>query len=89
MPDGKTITIGTERFRSTEHLFVPLEKNGKNDPSIQEIIFNSIQECHVGIRCDLYENIILSGGNTMLEGFRERIFKEIESRAPSCCNVNV
>jgi actin, other eukaryote len=89
MPDGKLITIGNERFRAPEYLFKPLEMNGLLLPSIQELTFNSIQECDVDVRKELYQNIILSGGNTMLEGIGERLLKEIESRAPKSINVKV
>jgi actin-related protein len=54
MPDGKIITIGNERFRCPEYLFKPLEMNGKELPSMQELTYNSIQECDVDVRRDLY-----------------------------------
>jgi len=34
LPDGKIITIGSERFRCPELLFKPLELGGKEMPSI-------------------------------------------------------
>jgi actin, other eukaryote len=89
LPDGRKITIGNERFRCCEYLFKPLEIYGKDLPSIQEIIYNSIQECDRDTRADLYKNIILSGGNSMIEGLSERILKEIEARAPKSIIVNV
>lgn len=89
MPDGKVITIGNERFRCPEYLFRPLEMNGKELPSIQELVFNSIQECDVDVRRDLYQNIILSGGTTLYEGIGERLLKEIENRAPKSITVKI
>jgi actin, other eukaryote len=69
LPDGRIITIGNERFRCCEYLFKPLEMNGKEFPSIQEIIYNSInKESNDEIKADLYNNILLSGGTSMLEG---------------------
>lgn len=82
LPDGKIITIGSERFRCPEYLFKPLEMNGRELDSIQELTYKSIQECDVDVRRDLYQNIILSGGTTMFEGIGERLLTEIESRAP-------
>ena len=73
MPDGKKLIIGNERFRSTEYLFKPLEMNGKDVLSIQEMILESINDSDKDDRPDLFNSIILSGGNTMLEGFRDRI----------------
>nr|AAK98785.1 actin I [Stylonychia pustulata] len=89
LPDGKVITIGSERFRCPEYLFKPLEMNGKELDSIQSLTYKSIQECDVDVRRDLYQNIILSGGTTMYEGIGERLLKEIEDRAPKSINVQV
>lgn len=85
LPDGKVITVGSERFRCPELLFQPLEMNGKDMNSIQELTYNSIQECDVDVRRELYGNIIMSGGTTMFEGIGERLLKEVEAR----CNKNV
>lgn len=89
LPDGKVITIGSERFRCPEYLFKPLEMNGKELDSIQDLTYKSIQECDVDVRRDLYQNIILSGGTTMFDGIGERLLKEIEIRAPKSINVKV
>ena len=89
LPDGKVITIGSERFRCPELLFKPLEMNGKEMDSVQELTYKSIQECDVDVRRELYQNIILSGGTTMFEGIGERLLKEVESRAPKSISVKV
>ncbi len=89
LPDGKVITIGSERFRCPEYLFKPLEMNGRELDSIQDLTYKSIQECDVDVRRDLYQNIILSGGTTMFEGMGERLLKEIENRAPKSIQVKV
>lgn len=89
LPDGKVITIGSERFRCPEYLFKPLEMNGKELDSIQDLTYKSIQECDVDVRRELYQNIILSGGTTMFDGIGERLLKEIENRAPKSINVKV
>ncbi len=89
MPDGKVITIGNARFRCPEYLFKPLEMNGREFDSIQDLTYKSIQDCDVDVRRDLYQNIILSGGTTMFEGIGERLLSEIESRAPKSITVKV
>lgn len=73
LPDGKVITIGSERFKCPEYLFKPLEMNGRKLDSIQDMTYESIIECDIDIRRDLYQNIILSGGNTLYEGIGERL----------------
>jgi len=89
LPDGRVITIGSERFRCPELLFKPLELGGKEMDSIQDLTFKSVQECDTDVRRDLYQNIILSGGTTMFEGIGERLTQEIKNRAPRGVDVKV
>ena len=53
------------------------------------MIYESIQECDEVQSNYFYESIFLSGGNTMLEGFSERLLKEIEAKAPKSINVRI
>jgi len=89
LPDGRVITIGSERFRCPELLFKPLELGGKEMDSIQDLTFKSVQECDTDVRRDLYQNIILSGGTTMFDGIGERLTQEIKARAPRGVDVKV
>lgn len=72
LPDESTITIGSERFRAAEHLFKPAF-TGREHDGIDMITHNSILTFDSDVRKDLYGNIILSGGTTMLEGLGERL----------------
>ena len=86
--DGNVITIPNEGFRYPELLFKP-RLNGFEFEGIETTLFNSINKCDINIRKDLYNNIVLSGGSTMFEGFRERIEKEIVRLAPPNMKINV
>lgn len=88
LPDGQTITIGTERFRCPEALFRP-SLLGKEALGIHLTTQESITKCDVDIRRDLYSNIVLSGGTTMYEGIADRMLKEIISMAASSIRVKV
>ena len=46
-------------------------------------------KCDSDIRKDLYGNIILSGGTTMLDGLEKRLRKEIVALAPSTMTISV
>ena len=48
-----------------------------------------IQKCDVDIKKDLYNCIILSGGNTMFKGFPERFTKEIKGLVPESMKEEV
>ena len=89
LPDGNKITISHQLFQCTECLFQPLSQLGREHAGIHQLIHNSIKECDIDVRRDLYSNIILAGGNTMLPGFSERIQKEIVNLAPPKSNVKV
>ncbi|KAA6383227.1 MAG: putative actin family [Streblomastix strix] len=77
LPDGRVIKIGRERYRAPECLFKPhlLDIEGGG---VAEQVFNSINECDIDVRPDLYEHIILSGGSTMFPGFPTRLEKEVK-----------
>lgn len=37
----------------------------------------------------LYKNIVLTGGNTLFPGFRDRVYKEVRALAPVDYQVSV
>ncbi|KAK4264796.1 hypothetical protein QN277_025926 [Acacia crassicarpa] len=88
LPDGQLIKIGAERFRCPEVLFQP-SMIGMEAAGIHEITYNSIMKCDVGIRKDLYRNIVLSGGSTMFRGIDDRMREEITSLAPGIMKIKV
>merc|ERR1712217_636816 len=74
LPDGKVITIGEARFRTPEVLFQP-SFIGVEAEGIHRLIYNSIQKCDHGGRevRDLYTNIVLCGGTTMIADIDKRL----------------
>ena len=88
LPDGNVIVIGNERFRCPEVLFQP-GFIGKEAPGIHDTMFQTIMDCDVDIRKDLYENIVLSGGTTMFSGIADRMQKEITALAPSTMKIKI
>ncbi|EYC14864.1 hypothetical protein Y032_0039g51 [Ancylostoma ceylanicum] len=88
LPDGQEITIGTERFRAPEALFQP-HLLGKESSGVHENCFNSVMNCDIDIRKDLYMNIVLSGGTTMYPGITDRLKREITALAPSTVKVKI
>ena len=87
LPDGQRITLGNERFRCSEALFQPSLLN-MDCPGIHEMIFNSIKQCDDDIREELYGNIVLSGGTSLLPGMVDRINKELTILDPSDRKLN-
>eukprot|EP00766_Chilomastix_caulleryi_P001418 gnl/Chilomastix_caulleri/239.p1 GENE.gnl/Chilomastix_caulleri/239~~gnl/Chilomastix_caulleri/239.p1 ORF type:complete len:383 (+),score=132.51 gnl/Chilomastix_caulleri/239:92-1240(+) len=88
LPDGEVITVGTERFSCTEILFNP-KMIGSEVSGIHETVYATIQKCEIDIRRDLWANIVLSGGTTMIEGLPERLEKELRVLAPKTVRVKI
>lgn len=44
------------------------------------MLIDSVDKCDEFLRKELFENVIVSGGNTMLPGFCERLDKEMKGQ---------
>jgi centractin len=88
LPDESIIEIGQERFLAPEILFNPLLREYEY-PGIPEILFESINKTNVDLKLQLYDSILLSGGNTNIKGIKERIYKEIKKLAPKNAKVRL
>ncbi|XP_046729992.1 uncharacterized protein LOC124401623 [Silurus meridionalis] len=82
LPDGQVVSLATERFRAPEILFRP-ELIGQDYYGMHESVFKSVLRSDVDLRRELVENIILSGGNTLLSGLPDRLQQEISRLAPA------
>ena len=83
LPDGQIITIGNERFRCPEALFMPATV-GREDAGIAEMVYNTIMKCDIDIRKQLYENILLSGGKVINSRERNRILLLFYFKVQQC-----
>ncbi|KAM9993370.1 hypothetical protein ACTFIZ_011330 [Dictyostelium cf. discoideum] len=88
LPDGQTISIGKERFICAEILFEPSLANIESH-GIHQLLYNSIINCDIEIRRGLYNNIILSGGTTMLASFKNRLENELINLSPPSMKIKV
>ncbi len=80
MPEGRIIKV-KKKFKASEILF-SLYLYQKNYYGIHIKKFDYINKWDIDIRKELYKNIILSGGNTMIKGFYYRLKKEIKNLVP-------
>jgi actin-related protein len=62
---------------------------GSRDPGIHECALQSIMKCDVEVRQDLYANVTMAGGSTMLSGFARRMEKELYGFAPSGVRIKL
>jgi actin, other eukaryote len=87
-PDGAVITLGSERFRAAEAMFKPAQI-GLESEGIHVAIYSAIMKCDVGLRKDLFSNIVLAGGCTGFGGLGARLTRELTALAPPAMRLNV
>ncbi|CDS03258.1 hypothetical protein LRAMOSA00660 [Lichtheimia ramosa] len=92
-PDGYNNMFGVERYKIPESLFQPQQFLRKPVPGITQqqidsslgmhhLIFSSINNCDIDLRPLLFNNIVVTGGNSLFPGFNERLNYELPMLAP-------
>jgi actin beta/gamma 1 len=88
MPDGSQIKIKEQSLEAPEILFHP-EMCGREEGGIAQKCYESIQKSDIDIRKELYECIVISGGNTMFNGLPERLKWGVRALAPESMKKQV
>ena len=81
LPNGDKIQMRGAIFKAGEALFNP-SLIGKEDEGIAKRCCDIIHKFNNDDRKTLYGRIVLSGGNTMMNGFYNRFLKEVKQIAP-------
>lgn len=82
------LRLANERFAVPEMLFHPSDI-GIQEMGIPEAIVHSIQSLPEEMQPHFYQNIVLTGGNTLFPGLRERLEAELRSLVPAHLPVSV
>jgi actin len=82
LPDGQTIQLGEELFKTPEIYFDPSIR-GLDEISLPTMVYQSISKLDKEIRNDLARNIILTGGSSMFRGLAERLDEALKSLCPT------
>lgn len=88
LPDGNSINIGDQLFRTPESLFCPAVA-GTSAPGIHHLITESINKCDEGIQKNLWGNVVMAGGSTLFPGLSERLLKELQKLTPRGMPVKI
>ncbi|XP_055311174.1 actin-related protein 1 [Sitodiplosis mosellana] len=88
LPDGNTLDIGQARFRAPEVLFRP-DLIGEECEGIHEVLMYAIEKSDMDLRKILYQNIVLSGGSTLLKGFGDRLLMELKKSLPKDLKIRI
>ncbi|MHA1805467.1 MAG: hypothetical protein ACTSU4_13200 [Promethearchaeota archaeon] len=77
LPDGSIFTLSKERFMIPELLFDPSLMQ-MEDPPLHVAIMDAINSCDVDLRPELLNNIFLSGGGSLFQNLKARLYQELE-----------
>ncbi|KAG1047579.1 hypothetical protein G6F43_009977 [Rhizopus delemar] len=83
-PDGYHQEFGIERYKLSEIFFQPKLQFGQETEyvGVHEMVYNSASSCDADLRPLLLNNIVVTGGNSLLNGFNERLNYELPLKAP-------
>ncbi|KAJ6248342.1 actin-7-related [Anaeramoeba flamelloides] len=87
-PDVNKITLNKERFQASELLFQPSLDNLQIKP-IHELIVESIMSCPIDFQKELFSNIYIFGGSTLLKNFTARLGTEIKKIIPKKIKIKL
>ncbi|XDG06444.1 hypothetical protein ABKA04_006059 [Annulohypoxylon sp. FPYF3050] len=82
------LTLRNERFTVPEILYHPSDI-GIRQPGIANLVMQSLRGLPIGLWPGLLANIIVVGGNSLLDGFVERLQNEIVQLVPDDCFVRI
>lgn len=82
-PSGYHQDFGSERFRLAENLFEHTMLGAG------QLASTSVSNCDSDIRLALYGSVVVTGGNTLLPGFAERLNRDLSHRAPSNTRIKM
>lgn len=89
MPDGANQMWGVERFNVAEGMWdasaalpVPNEPAPSKAQTIPEMVRASIAAVDVDLRPHLLQNIVVTGGSTLVNGFTDRLHNELTAMYP-------
>lgn len=78
LPDGNILSIQREKSDVPEIIFDP-QLFGSKEPSLQDMVMNSISQGGIEAYSQLSKSIIFAGGTTLLPGFGSRLLNELSS----------
>ena len=86
--DEQSLVLGVERIATPEILFHPSDI-GVEQMGLAEAIVHSISLTPKEMHPHFYSNIVITGGNAMFRGFRDRIEADVRKLAPSDYSVRI
>ena len=91
LPDGKNITLGSNRFESCEIFFKPSLIGGhfSKNKSIVSYAYDSLLSVNIDVRPEIASNICIGGGGTLLDGFVDRFGHDLKNIVPMSMRLRI
>ncbi|OZJ06401.1 hypothetical protein BZG36_00662 [Bifiguratus adelaidae] len=87
-PNGYNNNFGVQRFRVPETMFNPQHiikqpaDEQFNPISYSRLVYQSMSHCDIDLRPLLLNNVVVTGGNSLWQGFNERLNHDLPQLAP-------
>jgi len=81
-----------KRIKASEIIFDPkhaLDPEMHDKDGIAKIAWRAIEKCDSDLKINLYNNIVLAGGSTLMRGFTDRFDTEIRQHAESNAKTDI
>uniref|UniRef100_A0A8D3DIB5 Actin-like 6A n=1 Tax=Scophthalmus maximus TaxID=52904 RepID=A0A8D3DIB5_SCOMX len=85
LPNGFNCDFGAERLKIPEGLFDPSNAKGLSGNTmlgVGHVVTTSVGMCDIDIRPGLYGSVVVTGGNTLIQGFTDRLNRELSQKTP-------
>ena len=89
-PTGFNREFGDERYTIGEVLFNPSFDKSRSQEITQnmsDILYKSVGMCDIDTRAALYGSVVVSGGNTLLTGFNDRLSADVTKKIPPVIRI--
>lgn len=88
LPDGTNIELKDEKLLLLEKFFNP-QRDIPGFSGFPQMIIDAINKGDIDVKKDMFSNIFVCGGNTLFQGFAERLQKQMINTAPQNVKVKV
>uniref|UniRef100_A0A3B4AH11 Uncharacterized protein n=1 Tax=Periophthalmus magnuspinnatus TaxID=409849 RepID=A0A3B4AH11_9GOBI len=85
LPNGYNCDFGAERLKIPEGLYDPSNAKGLSGNTmlgVGHVVTTSVGMCDIDIRPGLYGSVVVTGGNTLIQGFTDRLNRELSQKTP-------
>lgn len=92
LPDGKELTLASDRFECTEIFFRPHLMGGhkvQKYKSICGMAYESMLSLNIDLRLEIAGQLCICGGGSLINGFTERFTKDMKATVPHSMRLGV